>query len=336
MSLKKDLSFTRIVNSYENQNSACSRCKAVEVLKHQACSQNCLGDTRFEQLLAAQKLLSEVSPLSKQLPSKPKHSLEHRVDALRTLLSSFSAQTSPLPELLSQLKSISNSHLKKSSQEQQSTHFQNKLKVLEQKLDRMEDSLNLRAAEVYDLKEQASEVVDQTQQPEQPDLSEVKRELNSHSRKADECKWQNDSIKLEMFKLKHEKPPPDRKSLIFKREIEEEHLAMHHKNKAMQRQLDHIYSIQETLLDKIRRSLTNIEPLQTKLETTQQDQNSTQLITPEELVNITHKVFSAYKVMKKSQENTKSFVAKQLDKAMELPELRQQASNFSRELSRLA
>mmetsp|Transcript_11709 Transcript_11709/g.11775 ORF Transcript_11709/g.11775 Transcript_11709/m.11775 type:complete len:100 (+) Transcript_11709:12-311(+) len=55
-----DFSSTRVVNNWQRKSKDCSSCKCIDVLNHQACNSNCLGESRREQNLIAQKINSSL------------------------------------------------------------------------------------------------------------------------------------------------------------------------------------------------------------------------------------------------------------------------------------
>ena len=88
-----------------------------------------------------------------------------------------------------------------------SLEVDSKIKFLDERLNRVEDVLNTRAAEIYDLKEQV-QMLEIPKEDGLPagDLNVYKEEIKKQKKTLDEKKWINDQMKLDIIKLKKEVP----------------------------------------------------------------------------------------------------------------------------------
>lgn len=123
----------------------CNSCKLVELLKHQACSEGCHGDTRSEQLLAAEKIKREIeSGLAETLSNKFTHShdyLHNEIEVLKQQVLSYGEKANLMTTQY---------------RKPETSTVSQRLVALESRLDTVEDSLNDYAVYLIEAKENAS------------------------------------------------------------------------------------------------------------------------------------------------------------------------------------
>ena len=147
----QDFSCTKVISSLKSSVKECDVCKTIEVLKHQACKEMCLGNSEREQLLVAEKIKKTlgkpISSLLFKIFENPHADFSSRLRSLETNIDNLSEISKELPQISKKILNIA-----------PNSEIERKTKFLEEKLNRLEDLLNTRAAEIYDLKEQVQEL----------------------------------------------------------------------------------------------------------------------------------------------------------------------------------
>ena len=128
----------------------CGSCKLVELLKFQACRQDCLGSSRKERLLAAEKVRTEIhSALDSLLVQKFTRSHDLCTEEVDALTHEVIAYGEAANALCKQYQRILD------EPQVSAASLETRLLLCEQRLNVAEDLLNSRAAELCQLSEDA-------------------------------------------------------------------------------------------------------------------------------------------------------------------------------------
>ncbi|OMJ91061.1 hypothetical protein SteCoe_6417 [Stentor coeruleus] len=323
----QDFRASKVISSIKSKNSnkECDSCKTIEILKHQACREMCLADSIKEQSLVAQKIGRSLSKPIGNLLNKiffPSH-----ID--------FTSRLNTLEKNIEDLQHISEDlpiFAKKISNVEQNIDTERKLKFLEEKLNRIEDVLNTRAAEIYDLKEQVQmlEIPKDNGVPV-GDLSVYKEELKRQRKYLDEKKGANDQMRLDIIKLKKDRSARVQK---VKKDIDDEVQNVKSKNKYLEKMIERLEILQKGINDRTRLSITSIENLQDSVKILQQEQRTISNLPPADLIMISKTVFSSYRSMKEMQENCIVSINNCLEKLKVFPTLLPQIKEIQEEIAK--
>ena len=303
-----DFRATKVISSIKSKNSykECDNCKVVEILKHQSCREMCLADSIKEQKLVSEKI--------KKTLNRP----------LGALLSSIFE--GPHPDITQRLKSIeqkidqfNNIKPNLNPESEPSAEKEAKLKMLEEKLNRIEDLLNTRAAEIYDLKEQVQ--ILEIPKEDTSNLSELialKDELKKQKKILDDKKFVNDGARLDVLKIKKEKPARIQRS---RKELDNEISSIKEKNKYLEKMIERLEILQKGINDRTRLTVNSFEGLQESVKGMQDEQRMMSVLKSGDLVKISKNVFSSYRSLKDMQEKMITKVNVTLEKLKSVPGL---------------
>lgn len=308
----QDFSKTRVISSLKTQVKECETCKAIEVVKHKSCTGMCLGDSQREQLLVAEKirksLTRPISSIFYSLFDSQHPDLSSRLSSLEANIENLNQISAGLPQVAKKISAIA-----------PNLEITNKVKMLEEKLNRIEDLLNIRAAEIYDLTEQVQGLeIPKDDGVPIGDLTVYKDEIKKQFKGLDDKKWANDQMKLDIIKLKKDKPAWVVK---LKREADDDAAVLRGKNKDIAKQLERLEKLQLGISERSRLELNNLDTLHGSISVVQQEQRSLTCVTPQDLIRITTSVFSSYKTMKNIQEKSKSSLHNNLETFKQIPAL---------------
>jgi hypothetical protein len=209
---------------------------------------------------------------------------------------------------------------KPSPPEDSSLEKDSKLKMLEEKLNRIEDLLNTRAAEIFDLKEQV-QMIDFPKEDTGnlqgfSELTVLKEDLKKQKKILDDKKFANDGTRLELLKIKKEKSSKVPRN---KKELEVEVQGFRDKNKTLEKMIERFQVIQNGNSDRTRMTVTSFEGLQESLRSLKDEQRIINVLKPRDLVNISKNVFASYRTLKDMQEKMVSRVNGTLEKIKGVP-----------------
>lgn len=308
----QDFRATKVISSIKSKNSykECDHCKVVEILKHQSCLELCLADSQKEQKLVSEKIKKSLSKpittLLSQIFNTPHNDINARLSTLEQNIAGLTSSFSSIP-------------LPISPKSEKISENDPKLKMLEEKLNRIEDLLNTRAAEIYDLKEQVS-LLDPPKNENLPisDLQVFKEELKKQKKILDEKKFLNDGTRLDLLKMKKERPLKVQRN---KKDVENELNAIKEKNKYVEKMVERLEILQKGICDRTRLTVSSLENLQDSVNGVKEEQRMLSVLEPQDLVKITKNVFSSYRTLKEMQERTVTKVNSTLEKLKNLPSL---------------
>ena len=308
----QDFRATKVISSIKSKNSykECDHCKVVEILKHRSCQELCLADSQKEQKLVSEKIKKTLSrpinTLLSQIFESPHCDLGARVVGLEESVLRLSSSLLSIPLPISPIS-------------EKTSENDPKLKMLEEKLNRIEDLLNTRAAEIYDLKEQVS-LLDPPKIENFPisDLQVFKEELKKQKKILDDKKFLNDGSRLDLVKMKKERPLKVQRG---KKDVENELNGIKEKNKYVEKMVERLEILQKGISDRTRLTVSSLENLQDSVKGVREEQRTLSLLGPKDLVNISKNVFSSYRTLKEMQEKTVTKVNSALEKLKNLPNL---------------
>jgi hypothetical protein len=321
----QDFSCTMAISSLKSSKKECDTCKAIEIIKHNACKDMCLGNSEREQRLVAEKIKKTLSSPLNLLLSKifgTKHEdITQRLSSLENSISNLHEISKELPHVASKISNVA-----------PKLETDRRIKLLEEKLNRIEDVLNTRAAEIYDLKEQVQGLeIPKDDGVPIGDLTVYKEEIRKQLKTLEDRKWTNDQMKLDIIKFKKEKPVGLQK---IKKEIDEDVSVIRKKNINFQKQIERLEILQKGISERTRLGLTTLDNLKEGIQIIQQEQRSIELLSPDDLIRITKNVFSSYSTMKKMKEITKNSTKNTLDKLSKIPALMPHIIEINQEIDR--
>lgn len=308
----QDFRATKVISSIKSKNSykECDHCKVVEILKHQSCQELCLADSQKEQKLVSEKIKKSLSKpitsLLSQIFNTPHIDLQSRLSSLEKNFNSLSSSLMPLP---------------KPAESNPDNCLENdpRLKMLEEKLNRIEDLLNTRAAEIYDLKEQVSLLDPPKEESFQiSDLAGFKDELRKQKKILDEKKFLNDGVRLDLMKLKKDRPLKVQRS---KKDAENDLNGIKEKNKYVEKMVERLEILQKGISDRTRLTVSSLENLQDSVKGVRVEQKNLSVLGGADLIKISKNVFGSYRTLKEMQEQTLTRVHSTLEKLKNLPNL---------------
>ena len=285
----------------------------------------CLGDSEREQLLVAEKIRKSLSkPMSTlllQIFECNHPDLSHRLSSLESSIENLTQISAGLPQVALKISSIA-----------PNLEITRKIKMMEEKLNRVEDLLNTRAAEIYDLRErvQGLEIPRDDGAPI-GDLTVYKEEIRKQSKTLDDKKWANDQMKLDIVKLKKDKPAWVVK---LKKEVDEDAYTIKGKNKEIEKQVERLEKIQQGISERSRLEISSLDTLHENISLVQSEQRSLECVTPQDLIRITTSVFSSYRTMKNIQEKSKKSLRNNLETLKKVPQLIPHIQDLETEISR--
>lgn len=330
-----DFSSTRVVNNWQKKNKECETCKSIEVLNHQACDSNCLGDSKRENHLIAQKINQKLTrPIDAILSQSLQYShkdLREQIAKLETEISQFKAKTSNLPNILKEFSSISDKLPRRAAKESKIVNFEQRIKNLDENLNRLEYDLSTKAAEHYDNFDRASIIpLDESQFEEKPNIQVYLTEIQDQNRQALEIGQISQNQRLLLDNFQKNDPSLPHKIIEFKQEFDES------KKKAemVDGQIKRIEDMQKAILEKMHGQLSSLNDIKQKNETLRRKQETVSVLKPSELITVTENIFHGRRHLKQYQEFTKTSIVTHLNIFRNIPALQSQISSFTAEISR--
>jgi chromosome segregation ATPase len=283
----------------------------VDLFKLHVCRAGCLADSVKEQVMTADKLVSD-------LKSDPGAIL---ACSLETAHPSHEAQTTRLGKVLAeinaklvqrQVRRVKELPVKpKGVSESEEKAFLSRLAYLEEKTGALDSVLAVRAAETYDLKEEAASVVTQLSSASPAlfeEVSRLKQDTRTLASTLDDLKWKNDGAKFEVIQTKRMKT-----SLSSSRVHSQIRMLDDSVSKSdIDLKLKKLDDLNSSLTGQLRGNQEQVLLLEAEVRRLQQDKLGVFTLTPLELIECSHTIFSSYQQMKKKTHSTLSLL-QQLD-----------------------
>ena len=308
----KDFSFTKVYSSLKSKGSECDYCKTLEILKYKSCKDMCLADSIREQLLVAENIKKTLKrPISSYILKIFENNHTKVLERINTLESNINN----LQNTYENISNLSKHPLEPS----QDPGFLAKLKTVEERLDKLEHILNTQAADIYELKEEVEILeIPYNNNPISDLIVVYKEEITKNQKIINETKWENDQMKLDIFKCK-------KKQINWiqnlKKLMEGEVYSNKSRNKNIEIIIEKIEFQYKGIYDRNRLEINAIKGLKHEIYMIIDQQRLLDMLNIDQLIQISKDVFSSYRSMKNIKEKSINIVKKYIEKIKKIPKL---------------
>lgn len=304
------LSCSYVVGKLESPDK-CDTCLSVDLLKLHICRAGCLADSVNEQQMTADKLTSDLNSNPGEILSdslKTQHlTQEPQMARVGRILAEIKAKMAEIPRRrrieapVKQKKAIGTDEL---------GACLSKLAYLEEKASSLDSSLAVRAAETYDLKEEAAAAFAQMNPTPSPalfdEVAKLKQETSNLTATLEGIKFKNDGVKLDTMHARRMKT-----SMSSSRVHNQIKLLEDSRPKSdLQAKLKKLDETSTTIAEQMRSNYEQVSALEAEIRWLQLEKTTVYTMNPSQMIECSHTIFSSYNQMKEKTNSTLTLLSK--------------------------